>query len=211
MGCGSARHSLGRDRKGTPRASPSRAVSWTNQKSRTAPRSTAAVRPLPRTGAVRPMHSSGVMCSRDELDHDAARGWTWPWADGQWGGGVRARESVPGTVSAAVRSPRNCFRESLSQGLCLAFHCHGVWQHCQERLTCSGSSERRPAPAPRPARETRTEGRACARSSGDRPGGPGGGTPVTCRWCCHTAVHISTGEAERGTSPDPLRASVYLY
>lgn len=182
MGCGSARHSLGRDRKGTPRASPSRAVSWTNRKSRTAPRSTAAVRPLPRTGAVRPMQSSGVMCSRDELDHDAARdthtdqrmdvavgGWT------VGVGGVRARESVPGTVSAAVWSPRNCFRESLSQGVCLAFHCHGVWQHCQERLACSGSSERRPASAPRPARETRTEGRACARSSGGRPRGTGGG------------------------------------
>lgn len=96
------------------------------------------------------------------------------------GRGACVLASVPGTVSAAVQSLRNCFRESLSQGLCLAFHCHGVWQHCQERLTCSGSSERRPAPAPRPARETKTEGRACARSSGGRPGGTGGGRGHPC-------------------------------
>lgn len=125
-------------------------------------------------------------------------------AVGGWtvgGGGVRARKSVPRTVSAAVRSPRNCFRESLSQGLCLAFHCHGVWQHCQERLTCSGSSERRPAPAPRPARETRTESRACARSSGGRPGGDGwrgGGHPCDLQMVLsHCRAHFDRRGGKR--------------
>lgn len=126
------------------------------------------------------MQSSGVMCSRDELDHDAARGWTWPWADGRWGGACVLSKVSPGQCL-----PLSGHRETAFVRACLK---GSVWLFT---VTASGSIARNVSRALAPPKGVprRPLGRLVRRgqkagrvrgAQGAGPGGTGGGGGHPC-------------------------------